>query len=156
MLFTQNLEPFATGSINYDYQPVPPDMENLRLILRVAVEGIPTVAVVDTGAPYLVIAPPIAKQIDFDPNTSLGPVTLNIRGSRYQGFLYRTRVSLFSEAGDELAFSATAFVPNAEEEEDWIHRKLPSFLGLSLCLDRIRFAVDPSEDLFYFGALSQA
>jgi hypothetical protein len=32
---------------------------------------------------------------------------------------------------------------------------LPNFLGLSGFLERIRFAVDPGSNLFYFGALDE-
>jgi len=32
---------------------------------------------------------------------------------------------------------------------------LPSFMGLSGCLERIRFAVDSATDTFYFGAIDE-
>jgi len=44
------------------------------------------------------------------------------------------------------------FVLNPEEAEQWNHERLPSYLGMMGCLDRMRFALDPEHDLFYFGA----
>ena len=46
-------------------------------------------------------------------------------------------------------FEATAFVPELEHGETW---PLPSYLGGQGCLDRIRFAVDPGDEVVYFGA----
>jgi hypothetical protein len=36
------------------------------------------------------------------------------------------------------------------EDQPWMH---PSILGLSGCLEALRFAVDPKTNLFYFGPL---
>ena len=36
-----------------------------------------------------------------------------------------------------------------DAEERW--GELPSFLGLMGCLERMRFAVDPLDNTFYFG-----
>ena len=54
--------------------------------------------------------------------------------------------------GEGLTVDVTAFVPEAEFTEAW--GLLPSYLGLNGCLDRLRFAVDPVTDTFYFGPLS--
>jgi hypothetical protein len=52
--------------------------------------------------------------------------------------------------GDDLEIPATVFVPTIPPGETWLH---PNFLGLTGLLDRIRFAVDPAENTFYFGPL---
>jgi hypothetical protein len=60
-------------------------------------------------------------------------------------------VTLVATGGESLTFEATAFLPETETQGDWA---LPSFLGWQGCLERIRFAVDPAEEVFYFGALA--
>jgi hypothetical protein len=45
-------------------------------------------------------------------------------------------------------FDKILFVPEMEPDEVWSY---PNFLGLSGFLDRIRFAVDASDNAFYFG-----
>jgi len=43
---------------------------------------------------------------------------------------------------------ATFFIPALLPGESW---NFPNFLGLDGFLNRIRFAVDPAENIFYFG-----
>jgi hypothetical protein len=58
-------------------------------------------------------------------------------------------VKLEATIGTSIDVDATAFVPDVEE----FWGDLPSFIGLMGFLERIRFAVDPSTDTFYFGKL---
>lgn len=51
-------------------------------------------------------------------------------------------------SGLDLEVDATAFVPTLPSGERWPD---PNFLGLSGFLERIRFAIDPAENAFYFG-----
>lgn len=65
------------------------------------------------------------------------------------GSLVRLNISLEAEQGQDLTVEATTFIPNLKEQ--W--GNFPSFLGLSGFLERIRFAIDPLTDTFYFGSL---
>jgi hypothetical protein len=56
---------------------------------------------------------------------------------------------LAADEGDSIDVEITAFVPVSEE---W-PANLPSFVGLTGCMDRMRIAIDPGTELFYFGAL---
>lgn len=47
-----------------------------------------------------------------------------------------------------MTFDVTAFVPHLTPGENW---PFPTFLGWHCCLERIRFAIDPAEEKFYFG-----
>ena len=58
-------------------------------------------------------------------------------------------MTLLATAGESLTFEATAFVPELDHGETW---PLPSYLGWQGCLDRIRFAIDPVDEVVYFGA----
>lgn len=144
-------EPFATGAMDYLYQPATFGEDTLRILLAVEIESIPTVAMVDTGAPYVVCAPRLVRQIPLDTTSALERKTILIRGSWVSGYLYRLAVRFLAETGDSLAVDATVFLPDLEWEETWGH--LPSFIGWGGCLERMRFAVDPGSDTFYFGPL---
>jgi hypothetical protein len=100
--------------------------------------------VLDTGAPYFICSPEVAAQINL--SDTIGPKTLDTRLGKVRGILYRGTVSFPAEEGDSIDIDATVFVPDSE-----VWRKQPSFLGLSDCLDRLRFAVYASTQSFYFG-----
>ncbi len=151
MLVFKNGEAFATGVLEYDFKAASVEDTNARILMRIEVDDIPAVAALDTGAPYLVLAPIIANRLSFDPAISLEPSSIRIRGIKFYGNLYRVEVLLPAFEGESHLFQATAFVPNLEEEVKW--GSLPSFLGMQSCLERVRFAIDPGESKFYFGAL---
>lgn len=122
-----------------------------RIVLRVAFEGELTVAVLDTGAPYVVCAPELAHRVGITSHPSLSKMRLQVRGFSVEGQLYRLAVTFPADLGHSLTIDATAFVPDMEWIEVW--GDLPSFIGLNGCLERMRFAVDPISDSFYFGPL---
>ncbi len=72
-----------------------------------------------------------------------------VRGMRLEGEIIRMGIKLLAVRGENLTVDATAFVPDVEEY--W--GDFPAFLGLTGFLERIRFAVDPNTDTFYFGQL---
>jgi hypothetical protein len=152
MLYTQHNTPFTTGSIKYLYEAIPPDTRNLRVILSIWIEGVETTAVIDTGAPYLVVHPRIAMMIGLSPLIAEDVIKLEVRGVKYRGGLHRLKVGFFAEEGENVSFEATAFVPEVSHDT-WSEQGLPTFLGIGQCLDRIRFAFDPGDDRFYFGNL---
>jgi hypothetical protein len=65
------------------------------------------------------------------------------------GDLYRLPLRLIASEGNAIEIQATAIVPDLNQDH-W--RDAPTFLGFRDCLDRLRFAIDPSEEKFYFGA----
>jgi hypothetical protein len=98
---------------------------------------------VDTGAPWCIFEPRLGKFIRESFDQVSEEISLSTRLGTFRGDLYR--VPLFFEAleGEPLEIEATVFVsPNWPGE---------SFLGYEGLLQRIRFAVDPEESLFYFG-----
>ncbi len=149
LLFFANGDTFATGATGYDYRPATETETTNRIILELQIEGIPTVAVVDTGAPYVICSPKVATDAGIDPASALERKTMLIRQMRLDGFVYRLNLTLKAEVGEDLDVDATVFVP--EVEEFW--GDFPSFIGLGGFLERIRFALDPNTDTFYFGQL---
>jgi hypothetical protein len=141
---------FTTSAASYHYRPATPRETTPRVILDVEIEGIPTQAMVDTGGIYLLCHPQFAAQLDLDiSDATSGLLSMLFRGVFVQGRLYRLNVSLPADEGEDVPFQATAFVPEHYEEEQW--GAIPSILGFHGCLERIRMAIDPVTDTFYFG-----
>ncbi len=132
--------PSLTGATIYFYDPP----ENPKLRLEVEIEGFRTSAVLDTGAPYFICNPEVAAQINL--SQTIGPKTLDTRLGKVPGALFMGTLRFLAHEGDAIDIDATVFVPDSE-----VWRKVPSFLGLSDCLGRLRFAVDASTQRFQFG-----
>jgi len=142
---------FVTGSTRYDdhYQG---DEKQNRIVLTITPEKAkhsPVKMIVDTGAPWCVLNPELAEIWDL---TSAAEdeaqiTNLNIRGEVRWGRLKRAEIILHAMNGEDLTVEATFFVPFMDPDEVWNY---PNFLGLSGFLDRFRFAVDASENAFYF------
>jgi hypothetical protein len=104
----------------------------------------------DTGAPFVVLSPVLIPHLSL--TSAIGPLTLSIRTSLVAGTLHRIALTFAAEHGDNLTVDAIVFVPDADPNQDW--SRFPSFIGLNGCLERIRFAIDPLTDTFYFGSLA--
>ncbi len=149
-LSTANGELFTTGMASYSYRPAINDISN-RIILQVEIEGVFVEAIVDTGSPYVVCPPYISGLIGFDPSTATESILFKVRGIDMQGSLYRAAILFPAEKGEDLIVDGTVFVPDQEWQEVWGEQ--PAFIGLTGCLERMRFAVDPENDIFYFGSV---
>lgn len=145
--FHDGANAFATGSAGYR---VSGGRAPAHLTIEVDVAGRPTEAIIDTGAPYLICSPELAGQLSFDARDALDSLDILIRGSWIKGRLHRVQLILLASEGNSMAIEATAFVPDTERNFGAAH---PSFLGYVGCLERIRFAIDPHTESFYFGPL---
>jgi len=133
MLFFENRERFATGALTYD-DGQPESATDARIMIQVQIEGQPVGAMVDTGAPWVVLDPELAEALQIEAS---GAVEL---------------VNLLAERGESHRVEATIFVPALPPGEVWGNK--PNFIGLLGLLDRIRYAIDPSTNTFYFGPLT--
>lgn len=149
LLFFADGYPFATGALPYDYRPATETETTNRIVIPIEIQGSRTLAALDTGAPYVVCAPKVASDAGVDPSWALAKKTMLIRMMRVEGFIVRLNVRLVARDGEDLDVDSTVFVP--ESEALW--GNLPSFIGLTGFLERIRFAIDPNTDTFYFGQL---
>ncbi len=139
---------FASGLVYYEDQ-YPGQDPTARIILTVTVAGLHTVpAIADTGAPWCLLDADILVEIEPEQVDSLPTERLAIRGMSYQGRLTRLIVSLRADVGEDVDLEATVFVPILKPGETW---NVPNFIWLQGLLSRIRFAVDPTENVFYFG-----
>lgn len=149
LLSFSNGESFATGAIGYDYRPATKTETTNRILLPIEIQGARTLAILDTGAPYVICAPDVASDAGVDRAAALKSEIMLIRGMRLEGALFRLNVRLVARVGDNLDVDATVFVPYSE----YLWGNFPSFIGLAGFLERIRFAIDPNTDTFYFGQL---
>jgi hypothetical protein len=153
LLQLQNGEPFATGATNYDYRPATKQENTPRIIVSVMIKDIRTLAFVDTGGVYAICSPTIANGLNLNPRDGFSTAPILWRGERYEGFLHTLPMTILAEDGVSLQIEPTFFVPQLTVGQTW-GEDLPCILGMYLCLDRLRFAVDPSMDTFYFGELT--
>jgi hypothetical protein len=100
---------------------------------------------VDTAAPWCVFDADLGDALrdSFEPIP--GRVVLTTRLGAYAGALYRGQVAFEDLEGESLDFEVTAFLSS-----DW---QGGNFLGYEGFLQRVRFAVDPESNLFYFGPI---
>jgi hypothetical protein len=149
MLSYSDGRPFTQGACHCTIGPMSGSGLN-RIMLDILVEGIREKAVVDTGGAYLVCSRDISAYLRPLLVDALGPGEIGVRGRTIGGTLYRLTLSLLADRGqgENLDFSVTALLPEPET-----HYGLPTILGLVGCLERLRFAVDPSDETFHFGAI---
>ena len=141
---------FCSDQCEYAYRPATIyEKQYPRIIVTVRIAYRVTEAVLDTGAPWCVCSPEFRDDLEQHASDKVTIDSLNIRGTRYDGALYRVPIELVGDNGG-ISLEGTVFLPDVSPEE-WPN--LPSFIGLSGCLERIRFAIDPSDNTWYFGSL---
>lgn len=153
MLFFDNGEPFAIGATLYAYRPVAENETSPRIILPLFLEDFETTGFVDTGGVYLLLSPEVAEDLGLRPEDGIPTAPLLFRGYQLTGTLHRLSLKLPADHGDALTIEVTAFVPQPTPFQIW-PKDFPSILGMFNCLDRLRFAVDPAESIFYFGEIT--
>lgn len=151
LLRLPNDEVFAVGAVEYQYRPATPKESTNRIVLPIFVEmdkSIQTQAVLDTGAPYAILSPAIAKAAGFTSDQALDRISMLVRGGWLDGSLTRLSITLQATQGNDLTVDTTAFIPDSQDS--W--GDFPSFLGLTGFMERVRFAIDPNTDTFFFGS----
>jgi hypothetical protein len=102
------------------------------------------IALLDTASQWCVLPPSVALELGFDVETE-GNVRVHTRFGLLAGELLRLPVAFVAEEGERGAVEATWFL-----SPDWPG---PVVIGWKGCLERMRFAFDPSENDFYFAEL---
>jgi hypothetical protein len=135
---------FATGaSIFADTAPGTQYEARIFVPVRLGGLDVDVTAMVDTAAPWCVLEGAVGA-IFSDRNAILvRRQALSSRLGNYVGDLCRASITLLADEGDSLTVEATVFVCL-----DWSG---PNVIGYNGLLERIRFAVDPSLNTFYFG-----
>lgn len=144
---------FAAGAISYSYEPVMASEHAPRVILSVLLGELQVSAYVDTGGINFLCSPSVAVELALYPEDSIGTLRLLFRGATYLGHLHRIPLTLQADEGSSLTVEVTAFVPQLPPNATW-PEEFPCVLGMSGCLERLRFAIDPFTDTFYFGEVA--
>ncbi len=100
---------------------------------------------VDTAAPWCILEPDLARAAERDLEGLPDLASIDSRLGRFTGRLYRGRTTILAEEGEALSVDATFFL-----SQEW---RGGNFVGYQGFLERIRFAVDPGLNRFYFGPL---
>lgn len=104
--------------------------------------GYPILAQLDTGAVWSILDAEIADALNlFDDDGEL--IRISTRVGEYRFRLKRIPVEIYADHGDSLCVDATVAI-----ERDW-HQG--TFIGYTGLLERIKFAIDPSNNHFHFG-----
>ncbi len=141
-----NLTQVYTGACRYDFG-VQAGQHRLLVGLpcQVGEVGSMEYALLDSGATWCVLPPDLAEDLGCEPVPGDPPVRLDSRLGLFAGYLTRIRLWLPALHGEPLPVEATWFI-----SPDWPG---PMVIGWQGCLERFRFGIDPSEDVFYFAAL---
>lgn len=135
---------FASGRSHYlDEDPSRPS-ETASVHVQVEFDGVPVLAILDTGAAWSVLNAELADALElFDRDGE--PVTISSRMGTVQGRLVRAVTTLVADDGDSVEVDSTVFV-----SRDW---PAGNFIGYTGLLERIRFAIDPQDRAFFFCGL---
>jgi len=96
---------------------------------------------VDTGSEWCVAAPQAFAGVE--PLVRDEDAVLHSRYGLLDGFVTRASVIFIADQGEMLTVDATWFI-----SEDWTG---PVVLGWKGCFERMNFAFDTAQELFWFG-----
>jgi hypothetical protein len=147
MLHTLSGSVFVSGRARFLDHDTTAQESTAKIFVKIepADLGFSILAQLDTGAAWSILRPDVASEIDFSDDLDQS-VTLRTRFGPIPGQLKRTPITILADDGDSLTIDATVFV-----SPDW---QGGNFLGYSGFLEKIRFAIAPEENTFYFGACS--
>jgi hypothetical protein len=147
MVLTLNGMPFTSGQTTYyDLDPTDASRKSaiyVQVVLPID-SGISLYAPVDTGAPYCIFETEIVEALGLSSDSG-EKIRLRTPYGLANGTIQRIMLRLVAERGDSLDIDASVYVP----DDDW---RFGNFLGYAGFLERLRFAVDPTTNAFYFGA----
>lgn len=136
---------FCSGRARYRDHPLllPERTPKIYVRFRLPVEPVQTMeAQLDTGAAWSIVDSSVARAAGLL-SRSGPPVEVHTRLGSIRGHLERITITLLADEGSSLHVDATIFV-----SPTW---HMGHFLGYGGLLERIRFAVDPGDNSFYFG-----
>jgi hypothetical protein len=121
--------------------------ETGKIFIRVVPQPLQVeiLAQLDTASPWLIFDADISRQLGIVDGQG-APATLGTRFGRMDGRLESVVITIVADEGDALEIQATAFVCDA-----WPAGY--NFVGYTGVLERVRFAVDPDANDFFFGAI---
>jgi hypothetical protein len=146
MLVRQNGDSFSVGRSRFADRAEESQEQTAKIFVKITAESLPGVvfAQLDTGAAFSMLNAEIAEAMSLLDGDG-EPKRISTRLGNFPGRLEKARFELVADEGESLSIEATV----------WVSREWPggTFLGYGGLLDHLRFAVDPSDDSFYFGSI---
>lgn len=144
MLVRQNGAPFCIGRSRFSDRIETSEAQTPKIFVKIEPNslGMPILAQLDTGSSWSILDPEVARELSLLDGGGMS-AKISTRLGVFDGRLERTQIAILADDGDTLNVEATVFV-----SPDWIGG---NFIGYGGLLERIRFAVDPSDNVFYFG-----
>lgn len=135
---------FTQGQVTYldDWPGENSGINRIIVPIQLGQNSFSILAMVDTGSQYCILRPEHASNLNIDYYQE--NLERKIGGGIFIGKLGRLEITIPASKGDSITVDATVWVPGQ-------HSILPNILGLTGFLERIHFAVNPYENLFYFG-----
>jgi hypothetical protein len=137
--------PFTTGRAKYLDQSAQAGEGSAKIFVRIEPQGFGglLLAQLDTGAPWSVLNAEIADTLGL-----LGgdgeQIKIHTRDGTFDGRLEEATLTILAHDGESVAINARVFV-----SREWQGQTFLGYMGL---LEKIRFALDPQENYFYFGS----
>lgn len=138
MIFTQSYSGRSSYSADYVEGPY-----QLFVAVECLIGDFNVSALLDTASQWCILPAAIASSMPDDLTPDGAPDRLRTRLGTFSGRLVRIPVGFSAEEGDIAEVDATWFA-----SLDWPG---PAVVGWKGCLERLRFALDPIEERFYFG-----
>jgi hypothetical protein len=144
MLKTLDGADFATGRARFFDEDANALEGTAKIFVKIEPSnlGFAVLAQLDTGCAWSILKPEIAEAMQLM-NEEGQPERLRIRFGNIDGQLKRINITILADDGNCIELEATVFIPT-----EWTGG---NFLGYGGLLERVRFAVDPQENFFYFG-----
>ena len=135
---------FATGMSSYLDQDQRHPSETARILVEVEFDGETVLALLDTGASWSVLNAELAQELGLFEQEGAS-ATISSRVGKIEGKLVSAKTTLVADEGESIEVESTVFV-----SPEWPDG---NFIGYSGLLERIRFAIDPGSNTFFFDAL---
>lgn len=136
---------FTTGRAKYLDRAVQTEEGSAKIFVRIEPEGFggSLLAQLDTGAAWSVLNTEIAEALGLIGGDG-EQITIGTRTGVIEGRLEDATLTILAEDGESIVVNARVFV-----SQEWTGQTFLGYMGL---LEKVRFAVDPQANDFYFGS----
>jgi hypothetical protein len=139
-----NLTQVFSGGVRY-YSDYLSEQQLLFVAVPCLVDEQPIIALLDTGSQWCILPAETAAVLGYAGLAVPSETRFSTRFGILSGRLERIPIRFPAQEGEAVEVEATWFL-----SEDWMG---PPVIGWKGCLERLRFALDPSEEWFYFAEL---
>jgi hypothetical protein len=114
-----------------------------RIVVTALVDGVEILALLDTGANYCIVEWKIGQQLMSAGSYSV-PQERALGGNVHLGHFFPAVVEFLADEGVPISIATSVWTAETFQG--------PNLVGYGGLLEKMRFALDPAENRFYFGA----